>query len=248
MTGGSLISSNKIRRGYDAERCRTGVDLAGERRLADFGLATRRAAAAPTGPIAQGGELEPADAGMAENWRSLETGMEVVAWLPSHGGSNGARSQAVGRQRRLIAGLTAGEVAQRSSARRRRGASPFRSAAVATGVASVSRGSTQIQARTGPHLCLKLRSARSLPNRPIGSGPGVVRSTPQNGVGGAGAGALVTGAKNRSASRENGAEGRNFDGLEHVGANAFRGAKRRSCSAAAAAVNASVQTSVDKSL
>lgn len=245
MTGGSFIRSNKIGRGNAGVPAATAVAPAGERRLADFGRCDRRSI----------DQVEAAGEGMAEICHCWMVGGPPVARMTSHGWPIVERSQALGLQRRLIAGLTDGravEAAQLGGSRRlaaRRGAaSPFRPAPGGTRVAQESRGSTQIQAQVGPDLCLKPRSSRSLPSRQNGSGPEAGRSTSQNGVGGVGSALRDRGAKNRSASRENGAEGRNFSGVEHSARAPFVERVGENCSRRAATVNASEQTSVENLL
>lgn len=227
------MATNKIRGGYPAPVAATGVAPVRRAELADFGAR-----------IGQVEGLEAGEAGMTENCRFFARGWGVVAWSSSHGGRKAVRSQALGPRCRLIAGLTAGPSRSRLRASAAGAASPFRPAPGPTTVASERRGSTRIQASIGPVQCLKLRLGRIQPYRINGSGPEAGRLTPKNGVGG---GACALDARIGSAGRENGAEGRNFNGLEHSARTPFVERRDGNCRFVAPPVNASVQSSVDKS-
>lgn len=241
MTGGSISAANKIAGGYAAPLGATGVAAAGARGWRNFGRGSRSAR-----PIAG---IEAGSSEMAENCGSCAAAGASVARLASHGQVKAKRSQAVERQRRLIAGYAARDLGQlragRPGTRSRGAASPFGSSAVATRVASASRQIQRNQAQVGPDQCLKLRSSQSLPIDTNGSGPGAVRSTPKNGVRGAGERlAGETRAETRSAGRRDGAEAGFFSGLRHAARAPFvseggKATPRR------ASVNEPVQSSVD---
>lgn len=244
MAGGSIISTNKIGRGNALRWCLTGVAPAAVGRLGNFGRRDLAGASSTRRSIAGG----PAAARMAENCGFRSIGGSPVARSASHGGDKGKRNQALGRARRLTAGLTAGpdgrlaQLARRASAQG--GASPFGPRPGATKVASESRQIHKIRGQGRPDQCLRLRLSREPSKSSDRVGAGAFSLTPGNGVGGA-SGAPV--ARNGSAGRERGAEDHQFGGVRHE-ARAPLVERGGEATPHAPTVNKPAQKSVEKSL
>jgi hypothetical protein len=185
----------------------------------------------------------------ADRARSWPTGPEIKKWRKTAVFASAVGRSSHGRvaraddcpcdlkrlalECRLIGGLAA------TSRARRRGASPFGRPAAATMVASASRQDLRIQAQRPLNQCLIFRSSQSLPSGPNGSGPGAVRSSPKNGVGGSRSALWpMMDERMRSAARKTGAGAVEIVDVRHE-------AKAESCASAASVVNEVSQKSVD---